>query len=121
MDILTESNFAKRVEAGAKALAWITLTDLGRNSCDWMHDFSEAERAAYRAKALAVVLVVQLETMLEESGNPRGFDAAEWLARWLHQRNPSLGGEPPIALTGTVEGRDRVAALLAQMGSSAYA
>lgn len=39
------------VEAGARALAWATLTPYGRVACDWLQDFSEAERAAFRAQA----------------------------------------------------------------------
>jgi hypothetical protein len=48
-----------RIEAGAKALAWSELTDLGRRTCDWMNDFSEAERQKYRARAAIVLQAVE--------------------------------------------------------------
>jgi hypothetical protein len=51
----TGSDFAKQVESGAKALAWSKLTDYGRQTCDWIRDFSDAERAQYRAKAIIVL------------------------------------------------------------------
>jgi hypothetical protein len=51
--------FAKRVEAGAKALAWSKLSDRGRQTCDWLLDFSEAERAEFRATATIVLQAAQ--------------------------------------------------------------
>lgn len=51
--------FAAQVEAAAKALAWSTLTEHGRQTCDWLLDFSEAERSEYRATATIVLHAAQ--------------------------------------------------------------
>lgn len=68
-----------------------------------------------------VKLVGQLEAMVEESGDPAGFDAPEWLSRWLREPLPALDGDKPINLLDTMEGQALVARALAQMQSGAYA
>lgn len=37
-------------------------------------------------------LIAQIQTMIEESGDPLGFDAENWVARWLDRPLPALGG-----------------------------
>ena len=76
----------------------------------------ESERVLGLAK-----LVGQLEAMVEESGDPDGFDAPGWLSTWLREPLPSLGGDRPIALLDTMEGQAVVSQALAQMQSGAYA
>ena len=66
-------------------------------------------------------LVGQLESMIQESGNPEGFDAASWMSRWLQEPLPSLGGARPIDLMDTMEGQALVSTALAQMQGGAYA
>ena len=66
-------------------------------------------------------LVGQLEAMVEESGNPDGFDAAAWMSRWLSEPLPALGGVRPLELMDTMEGQALISRLLAQMQSGAYA
>ena len=66
-------------------------------------------------------LVGQLEAMLEESGDPAGFDAPRWLSRWLREPLPALGGVRPIELLDTMEGQSLVAAALSRIQSGAYA
>lgn len=43
------------VEAMARALAWESLTPLGRGRCEWLKDYSECEREKYRAQAQAAL------------------------------------------------------------------
>jgi uncharacterized protein (DUF2384 family) len=50
-----------------------------------------------------------------------GFPAAKWVAQWLKQPQPALGGKPPKSYLDTADGRDMVRNLLAQMESGAYA
>ena len=76
----------------------------------------ESERVIGFAK-----LVGQLEEVIQESGDPEGFDAAAWLARWLKEPLPALGGERPIDLMDTMEGQTLVSTTLAQLQSGAYA
>lgn len=66
-------------------------------------------------------LVGQVSTMVKESGNPRGFNAAKWVARWLDQPQPALGGKRPAELMDTADGRSIVSDLVARMQSGAYA
>ena len=66
-------------------------------------------------------IVGQLETLIQESGDPEGFDAAAWMSRWLNDPVPALGGMRPIDLMDTVEGRSLVSTTLAKLQSGAYA
>jgi putative toxin-antitoxin system antitoxin component (TIGR02293 family) len=76
----------------------------------------ESERVLGIAK-----LVGQLEAMVEESGDPEGFDAPAWLSQWLRQPLPAFGGRKPIELLDTIEGQSLVAQALSRIQSGAYA
>ena len=76
----------------------------------------ESERVIGLAK-----LVGQLQAVIQESGNPEGFDAAAWMSRWLNDPVPALGGARPIDLMDTMEGQALVSTTLAQLQSGAYA
>ena len=65
-------------------------------------------------------LVGQVQALVEESGDPQGFNAAEWVARWLEQPLPALGGQRPAELMDTPEGQGLVSQLVARMQSGAY-
>lgn len=66
-------------------------------------------------------LIGQVQVMVEESGDPEGFNAAEWLARWMDTPVPALGGKLPSSFMDTIEGQELISRLLAQMQSGAYA
>ncbi|MDQ1919934.1 antitoxin Xre/MbcA/ParS toxin-binding domain-containing protein [Massilia pseudoviolaceinigra] len=66
-------------------------------------------------------LIGMVQSMVEESGNPEGFDAARWLATWLTQPLPALGGATPASYMDTFEGQKLVAGLLSMMQSGVYA
>lgn len=66
-------------------------------------------------------LVGQVDHLVRTSGNPKGFDAARWVAAWLQRPLPALGGTRPGALMDTAEGREIVSGLVAQIQSGAYA
>jgi putative toxin-antitoxin system antitoxin component (TIGR02293 family) len=76
----------------------------------------ESERVLGLAK-----LIGQVQSMVEESGDPTGFDAREWTARWLSEPLPALGGARPLDLMDTMEGQGLVADTLARIQSGAYA
>ena len=88
-------------------------------------------RKAARGEALSIEeservlgiasLVGQLETIVEESGDPEGFDATRWLSRWLREPLPALGGEKPLSLLDTMAGQSLVADTLAKVQSGAFA
>jgi putative toxin-antitoxin system antitoxin component (TIGR02293 family) len=65
-------------------------------------------------------LVGQVQAMVEESGEPAGFDAAGWLASWLDRPLSALGGQRPAELMDTAEGQGLVSQLVARMQSGAY-
>ena len=75
----------------------------------------ESERALGVAK-----LIGQVETIVQQSGNPAGFDPGRWLAEWIETPQPALGGRRPDALLDTAEGQLMVSDLLARMQSGAY-
>ena len=77
--------------------------------------------SADEARALGMAsLIEQVRTMIEESGNPEGFDAAAWVARWLERPLPALGGQKPAELMDTPDGRALVHNIVARMQSGAY-
>jgi putative toxin-antitoxin system antitoxin component (TIGR02293 family) len=76
----------------------------------------ESERVIGFAK-----LVGQLQAVVQESGNPEGFDATAWMSRWLNDPVQALGGARPIDLMDTMEGQALVSTTLAQLQSGAYA
>jgi putative toxin-antitoxin system antitoxin component (TIGR02293 family) len=66
-------------------------------------------------------LVGQVQSLVNESGDPKGFNAAEWVARWLEEPLAALGGQRPVELMDTTEGQAIVANLIARVQSGAYA
>jgi putative toxin-antitoxin system antitoxin component (TIGR02293 family) len=66
-------------------------------------------------------LVGQLEAMVQESGDPKNFDAAAWIARWLTEPLPAFAGTRPADLMDTMEGQALVSSTLAKLQSGAYA
>jgi putative toxin-antitoxin system antitoxin component (TIGR02293 family) len=66
-------------------------------------------------------LIGKVQTMVEESGDASGFDAARWLANWLAKPLPALGGATPASYMDTFEGQKLVAELLSMIQSGAYA
>ena len=46
----------EKLDAAAKAIAWLELTDKGRAECRWPEDFGTAEIAAYRAQAAVAII-----------------------------------------------------------------
>ncbi|MGH8853174.1 MAG: antitoxin Xre-like helix-turn-helix domain-containing protein [Telluria sp.] len=66
-------------------------------------------------------LIGMVQTMVEQSGDPLGFDAARWVSTWLSRPLPALGGETPASYMDTFVGQKLVAELLAMSQSGAYA
>jgi putative toxin-antitoxin system antitoxin component (TIGR02293 family) len=76
----------------------------------------ESERALGIAR-----LIGQVSTVVQESGTTEGFDAAQWVAEWLDQPHPVLGGRRPAEFMDTSDGRGIVFDLIAKTQSGAYA
>lgn len=76
------------------------------------------------ARVLGVERLVGLaQAMVEDSGGPGPdkFNAAQWVAGWLEQPLPALGGRHPAELMDTVDGQRIVENLLARAQSGAFA
>ncbi|MDP1654931.1 MAG: MbcA/ParS/Xre antitoxin family protein [Hylemonella sp.] len=58
--------------------------------------------------------------MVEESGDAAGFDAREWLMRWLEKPLPALGGQRPVELLSSKDGLGVLSTLLARARAGAY-
>jgi uncharacterized protein (DUF2384 family) len=67
---------------------------------------------------LALTAIVQ--QMINESGDPVGFDAHAWTSRWIQRPLPALGGALPAEYMVTPEGRELVERLVWSMQSGAY-
>jgi putative toxin-antitoxin system antitoxin component (TIGR02293 family) len=69
-------------------------------------------------------LIGQVETMLVQSGDPEQtgkFNSARWLAQWIEEPIPALGGRRPSEYMDTIEGQEMVSRLLMMMQTGAYA
>lgn len=67
-------------------------------------------------------LIGQVQAMVAGGGAlDADFDSARWLAQWLAQPLPALGGDTPASYLDTVEGQKLVSKLLAMAESGAYA
>lgn len=66
-------------------------------------------------------LISQVETMVQESGDPAGFDAAKWVSGWLNSPLPALNNATPASFMDTIEGQKMVSNLLSMTQSGAYA
>jgi putative toxin-antitoxin system antitoxin component (TIGR02293 family) len=65
-------------------------------------------------------LIGQVETIIQESGNPEGFDAAHWLKGWISRPLAALGNRRPDEFMDTSDGREMISQILARSQSGAY-
>ena len=65
-------------------------------------------------------LIGQVETIIQESGNPEGFDAAQWLKGWISRPLAALGNRRPEEFMDTSDGRDMISQILARGQSGAF-
>jgi putative toxin-antitoxin system antitoxin component (TIGR02293 family) len=76
----------------------------------------ESERVVGIAK-----LIGQVQAIVNESGDPQGFEAGKWFHDWISRPLPALGGHKPEEYLQTADGREVISKLMAQMQSGAYA
>lgn len=112
--MISDLHFDQQVLLGALNLKTATVNrKAARNEA---LSIEESERVLGIAS-----LVGQLQAIIEESGDPEGFDATQWLSRWLREPLSALGGEEPVSLLDTMEGQSLVADTLAKVQSGAFA
>jgi putative toxin-antitoxin system antitoxin component (TIGR02293 family) len=75
----------------------------------------EGERVLFVAQ-----LIAEVRRVVTESGDPAGFNAAEWVADWLERPLPALGGQRPSAMLDTADGRSAVLALIGQAQAGVF-
>jgi putative toxin-antitoxin system antitoxin component (TIGR02293 family) len=102
---------------------WL-LPTLGLSTANFNRKKSEARPLSKdeSERVLGIArLVGQVEAMVKESGNPAGFNAAQWVGRWLEEPLAALGGRKPGGLMDTAEGQAIVSNVLARAQSGTYA
>ena len=65
-------------------------------------------------------LIGQVETIIQDSGNPEGFDAAHWLKGWISRPLAALGNRRPDEFMDTSDGREMISQVLARGQTGAY-
>ena len=66
------------------------------------------------------ILLLKLNRIVRESGNPQNFNSADWLRDWLACPCPALGHRRPADFLGTGSGRRLVLDMIERMQSGAY-
>lgn len=103
--------------ASASAALHVSVSTINRKAKNKeVLDRDESERFLGLAK-----LIGQVQAMVEESGDPEGFDARAWTARWLKEPLAAFGGARPVDFMDTMEGQALVSDALARIQSGAYA
>jgi uncharacterized protein (DUF2384 family) len=87
--------------------------------------FSPQEAATLKAESTRRIgfekLVSLVRQMVSESGDPNGFHAEAWVTQWLETPLPALGGEKPSSLMESIDGQEKVLALVSRMPAGGYA
>jgi hypothetical protein len=65
-------------------------------------------------------LAAVVQRIVDESGDPAGFDALAWTLGWVHVPVPALGGARPLDCMKSAEGRALVESVVLRMQSGAY-
>lgn len=119
MPATTVEAMAKRMTVSKERL--VTTLGLARATVDRKARDNKALSADDSARLLGMArLVGQVQQMVAESGDPKGFDAAAWVAQWLDSPLPALGGQKPAAFMDTADGQALVSTLVTRMQTGAY-
>lgn len=95
----------------------LSRTNVGRDELDDARLSSDESERVLGVETL----IRNVRLMIEESGDPDGFDAALWLGTWLSEPLPALAGATPASYLDTLEGQKLLGELLAMSQSGAYA
>ena len=66
------------------------------------------------------ILTMLVRRMVDESGDPTGFDAQAWLDHWLMGVVPALGDRRPLDVLNEPDGLGVVSRLLLRAQSGAF-
>lgn len=70
--------------------------------------------------AIESELVALVEKIVRESGSTTSFDAQAWVAHWLENPHPALGGCSPNAFLNTQDGKELVVSLILRIQSGSF-
>lgn len=97
-------------------LLGLSLATVNRKACK-----GQALSAEQGERLLGIGEIIGLvQTMVEQSGDPAGFDAAAWVAHWLESPLPALGGRLPAQYLNTRTGQELILDVLRRAQSGAY-
>lgn len=127
IEIVKRGMPARTIEAMARRMAvpkegLVATLGLARATVDRKARDNKSLSSDESARVLGMArLVGQVEEMVAESGDGADFDAAAWVAQWLQNPLPALGGKRPAEFMDTADGQALVSTLLARMQTGAYA
>lgn len=113
-ELSSTMGMSKELLLGSLGLSRATISRKEKDETALSKDESE------RVLGIAT-LIGKVQAMVEESGDPTGFNAAHWVADWLAKPLPALGGATPASYMDTFEGQKLVTELLSMSQSGAYA
>lgn len=104
------------------SLEWIyETTGVARSTGDRKRRKGERLNQDQSERVMGLIrLIGQVRRIVEESGDPEGFDAAHWVADWLDAPLGALGGRRAADLMDTADGRALVTNLVGQMQAGTY-
>lgn len=103
---------------GGATLATVTVPPMSGTAKETRKRFSARMDPVDARDVSALAAIVQ--RLVNESGDPVGFDALVWTKCWLHRPAAALGGLCPAEYMTTPEGRALVEQLIMRMQSGAY-
>lgn len=113
------NDLAKRLGMSRQAL--LSMLDISRSS---FYRKARHHRPLSHCEGSRVIglrrLIEQVKAMVDVSGDPRGFDAARWLADWMQEPLPALGGRLPAQYMDCFEGQQLISILVARIQTAAY-
>jgi hypothetical protein len=98
--------------------AWLNMPSIGREFGS--PDFDRLMKLDALPDPIKTSLLNQVRSMVEQSGTLDNFDEEIWLARWLFEPLPALGGKCPSDFLENVEKQKVVVNILAAMQSGAF-
>ena len=104
------------VDRTISVLGFPKSTVLRKIKAEDVLDTDQSERVLQIQRLIGLV-----QKMVQDYGDPTGFDAGHWLGQWVEQPNPALAGALPADYLDTASGVGMVESLLHKMVSGAYA
>ena len=98
--------------------AWLDMPSIGREFGS--PDFDRLMKLDALPEPIKTNLINKVRSMVLQSGTSDGFDEEIWLARWLFEPLPALGGKCPSDFLENAEKQEVVVNILAAMQSGAF-